>query len=269
VNRFRPSLSFSLIWPIAFSIAGFLLFRYRFPLTPYFDIVPQLDIRSLSPSLAAGFEYALLLIVLFGLYWRAAQLVWVEKRPLSPHLLFGITLIYGLILINTYPINATDIYRYVIRGRVKSVHQQSQFEMPPDAFPNDPFAKYAREWSEETTPYGPVWEMVATAVTAISGDDFYLGLILFKGVGLLNLLGVGAVLWQINAKQPLERRTAYTLLWCWNPAILLTFVVNAHNDALMILWLMLGVWFMRSNRLTIGFLFRLSRHPLLCVQNLL
>lgn len=253
--RFRPPFSFSLFWPIAFSIAGYLLFRDRFPLTPYFDFVPQLDIRSFSSSLSAGFEYALLLIVLFALYWRVTQLVWIEKRPFSPHLLFGLTLVYGLILINTYPINATDIYRYVIRGRVKSVHQQNQFEMPPDAFPEDPFAKYAGEWSEETTPYGPVWEIVATAVTSISGDNFYLGLLLFKGVGLLSLMGVGYVLWHIHAKQPPERRKAYTLLWCWNPAILLTFVVNAHNDALMIFWLMVGVWFMRRNRLTLGFLF--------------
>ncbi len=225
-----------------------------FPLTPYFDFVPQLDIRSFTPSLLAGLGYGLLLIGLFGLYWRTAKLVWVEKRPLSPQLLFGITLIYGLILINTYPINATDIYRYVIRGRIKSVYGQSQFEMPPNAFPTDPFEKYAGEWAEETTPYGPVWELAATAVTAISGDNFYLGLLLFKGIGLFNLLAVGYVLRQIQSKQPTERRTAFTLLWCWNPAVLLTFVVNAHNDALMILWLMLGVWFIRRSRLTTGFL---------------
>ncbi len=229
-----------------------------FPLAPYFDFVPQLDIRSFTPSLLAGLGYGLLLIGLFGLYWRAAQLVWIEKRPLSPQLLFGITLIYGLILINTYPINATDIYRYVIRGRIKSVYRQSQFEMPPNAFPTDPFEQYAGEWSEETTPYGPVWELTATAVTAISGDNFYLGLLLFKGVGLFNLLGVGYILWQIQSEQPAERRTAFTLLWCWNPAILLTFVVNAHNDALMILWLMLGVWFIRRSHPTTGFLFMVT-----------
>jgi hypothetical protein len=38
---------------------------------------------------------------------------------------------------------------------------------------------------------------------------------------------------------------ALTLLWAWNPAALLMFVVDAHNDALMIFWLLLGAWALR------------------------
>jgi hypothetical protein len=255
VKRFwhPPPLSFPAA--ILFSLAGYVLIRIWFPLAPYFDTIPQLDIRSFSPSLMGGLGYGLLLLGLFWLFWRLFLFVWEGKRPLSPHLLFGITIIFGLILLNTYPINATDVYRYIIRGRVKSIHQQSQFELPPDAFPADPFAQYAGEWSSETTPYGPAWEMVATAVTTFSQDDLFLGLLLFKGIGLLNVLGVGYLIWRLNDKQAHGRRAAVTLLWCWNPAILLTFVVNGHNDVLMLLWLLIGVWFIRQKRLTVGFLF--------------
>lgn len=254
MNLFRnnPTTSFNVA--IFLSIAGYVAIRVWFPLAPYFDTIPQLDIRSFSPSLIAGLGYGLLLIGMFWLFWRLFRLVWEGKRPLSAPFIFVISLIYGLILLNTYPINATDVYRYVIRGRVNSIHQQSQFEQPPDAFPDDPFTRYAGEWSRETTPYGPVWELVATAVTSLSQDNLHLGLLLFKGIGLLGLLGTGFVIWQLNANQPQERRKALTLLWCWNPAIMLTFIVNAHNDALMILWLMIGIWFTHQKRLTIGLL---------------
>ena len=172
----------------------------------------------------------------------------------APAFIVGSTLFFGLLLLNSYPINATDVYRYVIRGRVAAVYGQSQFVVPPDAFPNDRFAHFAGEWSGETSPYGPVWEGIATAVAAVSQDNLHLGLLIFKGLGLLLHLGTGVVLWAIFADRSPPQRAAYMLLWCWNPALLLTFVVNAHNDSLMLFWLMLGVLLIRSGRHTPGFL---------------
>jgi hypothetical protein len=50
---------------------------------------------------------------------------------------------------------------------------------------------------------------------------------------------------------------ARTLLWAWNPALLLIFVANGHNDALMIFWLLLGAYFIRRNHMEAGFLLML------------
>ncbi|MCA9928556.1 MAG: hypothetical protein KC419_08765, partial [Anaerolineales bacterium] len=169
MDRFLPAFRTKIWLTTAVTAVGYLLIRLWFPLPPYFNRVPQLDLRAFSPSLSAGFGYGLLLLILFGVYWQTFQ--WARQHMVAPAFIVGSTLFFGLLLLNSYPINATDVYRYVIRGRVAAVYGQSQFVVPPDAFPNDRFAHFAGEWSGETSPYGPVWEGIATAVAAVSQDN--------------------------------------------------------------------------------------------------
>lgn len=235
-------------------LAGFGIIRLWFPLALHYNQVPQLDIRSFTPSPVAGLAYGLLLCGLFALYGWAYRRVRVAARPPAGWILATTAVLFGLLLLNTYPINATDVYRYVIRGRVNSVYGQNQFAVPPNAFPDDSFAPLAGEWAGETSPYGPLWELVATGLTAVSGDNLYLGLLLFKGLGLLAHLGCTLLIWRLLQERAAAERAALTLLWAWNPALLLTFVVNAHNDALMLFWLLLGLWQTRRGHGMTGFL---------------
>ncbi len=69
-----------------------------------------------------------------------------------------------------YPINANDIYRYVIRGRVTSIYEKNPFIVSPDDHLEDPFLPFAGEWAKETSPYGPLWEIVASNITARTGN---------------------------------------------------------------------------------------------------
>ena len=103
----------------------------------------------------------------------------------------------------------------------------------------DRFLPLAGEWADQTSPYGPLWELTAAAVTAVAGDNLLVGLLTFKLIGLLAHLGIAYTLWQALATAP--QRAAFTLLWAWNPALLLTFVVSGHNDGLMLLLMALGL----------------------------
>ncbi len=230
---------------------GYGLAWVWFPLRPYFNQLPLADIRTFTPSLLHGLAYAVWLGALYGLYWLAYQTVRRRGRPFPLPLILITTLLLALPLIQTYPINANDIYRYVIRGRIGSVYGQSPFVIPPDALSGDPFLSFAGEWAGATSPYGPIWELLATAVTAISRDNLYLGLILFKTVGLAAHLAVTGLIWRLMAERPAAERAARTLLWAWNPALLLMFVVDGHNDAPMLFWLLLGWWLMQR-RLAVG-----------------
>ncbi|MBK7893449.1 MAG: hypothetical protein IPJ90_00825 [Anaerolineaceae bacterium] len=53
------------------------------------------------------------------------------------------------------------------------------------------------------------------------------------------------------------RRRGLTLLWLWNPALLLMFVVDAHNDVLMILWQLVAIGCWRRERPLLTLLFLL------------
>ncbi len=233
-----------LILLLALPLLGFILISIWFPLFPHFNSVPQLDVRSFTPSLLSGFVYAIFVIGLYGLYLHIYRRLNAKHDNVSLGQLLFSAVLYGLPLLFTYPINATDLYRYIIRGRIKSAYGLNQFVTPPNAIPNDLFATLAGEWADATSPYGPIWELTATAVTAITQDNLGAGLLVFKSLGLLFHLAIGVLIWKMTKRNSL----AASWLWLGNPALLFIFVENGHNDALMLFWGMLSFYFLQEKR---------------------
>jgi hypothetical protein len=228
-----------LLW-VALSLFVYVLLAVYFPLVPHYNRVPPADVRTFAPTLAEGLAYGLLVAFVFLLYLLAYRAPQAQRLGLAP--ILGITALLALPLLFVYPINATDVFRYFIRGRLTAVYGASPLAVAPDHFPGDPFIPLAGEWAAETSPYGPAWEIVAAGVAAVSGENLLLALLLFKGLALAAHLGSAALIWQ---QQPAtELRAARTLLWAWNPALLLMFAVDAHNDSLMLFWLLLGSAFL-------------------------
>ena len=160
-------------------------------------------------------------------------------------------------LIFTFPINATDVYLYFIFGRISSVHGQNPYTVPVTEIGDEPYGSLAGEWMGQTTPYGPLWEVTAASVTSIAPDNLWVGLLLFKGLAALLFLIMGGLIWLALSGVSPSRRSALTLLWVWNPSLLLIFAMDGHNDALMLLWLLLGWLLMVRGRLEWGMIFML------------
>ncbi|MCB8989079.1 MAG: hypothetical protein H6665_00540 [Ardenticatenaceae bacterium] len=239
------------------SLAAYSLFPLWFPLLGRYSTYPLSDIRTFTPSLGSGLGYALLLGALFIFYELAVRRA--QERALRPLPILLITLIFCLPLLFTYPINATDIYRYFIRGRISSVYGDSPFSTPPNTFSDDPYLSLAGEWAGETSPYGPLWETAAAVITYLAPNNLLAGLLLFKALGLILHLAVGVLLYLWQKAPPATPDAPHPtpdafLWWLWNPALLLTFVVDAHNDVMMLFWLVWGAWLLRNGRSTIGFL---------------
>jgi alpha-1,6-mannosyltransferase len=237
------------LWLLAlFSLLGYVLIAVWFPLDPGLHRAPLPDIRTFTPSLGAGLAYGAWLVALFALYGLAYRRAREEASGLSLPLILLATALFCLPLVLTFPINATDVYRYFVRGRMTAVYRLSPFSYPPAAVPSDPYLSLAGEWAGATSPYGPVWELVAGGITALSGGNVQFALCLFKGLGALLHLAVAALLWLGLRGAPPARRTARTLLWAWNPALLLISVVDGHNDVLMLFWLLLGTLLVQHGR---------------------
>lgn len=237
------------LWSLALaSFAGYLALSHFCPLSPELHRSPLPDLFDFAPSLWAGLAYGLLISLLFVFYWFAYRRV--RQQPLSLWAILLVAALFCIPLIATFPYNATDVYRYFISARLLLVYGSSPLATPLDAFPADPFLPLAGEWAGVTSPYGPLWELVAAAMTAIRPQNLQLGLVLFKTLASVLHLAIAGLIWARlgNETSPAERRSR-TLLWAWNPALLLTFAVNAHNDALMLFWLVLGWWLVRRHPL--------------------
>jgi hypothetical protein len=192
--------------------------------------------------------YAILLCSLFFIYLLACRYVKERGTGLSWSIILITAAAFCLPLIFTFPVNATDAYRYFLRGRISSVHGQSPYSFTVADLSGEPYASLAGEWASETSPYGPIWETAAAGITFITADNLWLGLLAFKLFAAFCFLAAGVIIWLSSTAVPSPRRSAMLLLWAWNPSLLLIFAMDGHNDAFMLLWLLAGWWLITRDK---------------------
>jgi hypothetical protein len=240
-------------WLLVFLLfCGYLVVALWFPLLSDSEQIDLADIYTFTPTLREGAAYAILLSALFLGTWFAYQWMRRSSHSMSGWVLGLIGLAFGLPLVFTYPIHANDIFRYFLQGRMLVHFQQNPLTTPLEALPDDRYLYLGGQWVDVTSPYGPVWELVNGLIFVLSSDDLLFGLILFKLFGLLVHLAIGALIWQLLAGAPAAERSARFVLWAWNPALLFMFVVDGHNDSLMLFWLIFGYWWVRREQPLLG-----------------
>lgn len=225
-----------------------------FPLWQTYAHLPQPDIRTFTPTVGSGLGYALWLLLMMGACWLAYRRAQTVTQPIPLRWIMLGAGVMCLALVWAYPVNANDVYRYFIRGRILSVYHDNPFAAAPTNFPDDPYLPLAGEWASFTSPYGPVWELMAGLISGLASDNLLAGLIAFKLLGALVFLASGWLIWNLLLEWPVGMRLGRTLLWLWNPALLLIFVVDGHNDGLMLFWLLLGVWLWRRGHVHLAWL---------------
>jgi alpha-1,6-mannosyltransferase len=150
-----------------------------------------------------------------------------------------------LLLLPSLP--SDDVFSYTLYGRISAVHHANPLVATPADFPDDPFLSLVF-WRDVRSVYGPVWLLVSSGIALLAqalGGGLVVYVALFKLLGLAAHLGNALLIWAILGRlapgRP-DRQLFGTLLYAWNPLCLLEFCASAHNDALMLLLLLLGVY---------------------------
>lgn len=241
-------------WPLAgLSLAGYLILRLWMPLAPYAAPMPRPDIAWFAPWPWGVLAYSALLLVLLWLYWQAYRAALAAAHPPRLAAILLPAALFSLLLIGAFPINALDIYNYLLLGRVEAIFGHNPYLVASADIPQENWLPYAGEWGKGISPYGPVFQAAAALIARLSGDHLLTGLLLWKALGALAMLGSALLIWLLLAPSTPGRRAAHTLLWAWNPALLLIFAMNGHNDGLMIFWLLAGLLLVRRQRPVLGF----------------
>ncbi len=217
-----------------FMLAGYCILPFWFPLIPHYR-EELADVLTFAPSLGAGVAYAGLLLCLFGLNWGAAEMS--AKVSWSFPFILLTTCLFSLPLLFAYPINANDVFRYFLRGRLVAEFGASPYLVPPSALPDGAYTHLAGEWANAVSPYGSVWEGIDALVVWGTGGSLLAALLIFKLIGVLSVLGVGWLIFELTNKE-----IANAILWLWNPAVLYMLVIDAHNDGVVLFWILLGAW---------------------------
>ncbi len=191
-------------------------------------------------------EFLLLTLLAFAIYGLCAYLLQQVKTQSDStfvlRLIWLTVIVSGCIYLFTPASSSDDVYGYASYGRLLSVHYANPYIVPPSAYQQDP--TYALiHWKDSLSVYGPVWTVISALVGLVSGPDRLSYLIAFRlcafAAHLLNIWLVTAILRTLGRS---PRTVALgTLLYAWNPLVLLESCYGGHNDVLMVACLLLGL----------------------------
>lgn len=211
---------------------------------------PALVDRSLRAGWAHAGIYALLILCYMLAMWLAARISPRRTRH-AMAVIVGSWLLCSAALLPGYPGESLDIFDYLVRGRMQVIHGVSPLAVTPNAFPAERFYGYAT-WKEWVDAYGPLWEypsgLVARAVRMVSQgsvQDYILGYRLLA----IAMAGLCGVLIFVIARRRVPRYGVMALLaWLWNPLLLITSTLGAHNDGIMLALILLALLLEQRDR---------------------
>ncbi len=203
--------------------------------------------------------------------------VFISGYPLRLFVVIAVWLAASFVLLWATPGgDSHDIYDYIYRGRLQVEKGVSPLAVTPKAGPRMAFYAYAA-WKENVDTYGPLWEYASGGVAwtvnrwlhAVDGfppdradcpqSPVACSALMawVTGYRLLAILLTGLAGWLIYrllaGVQPAWALPGL-LLWLWNPAVLLSSALGAHNDGLMLVLLLLSFWAIQRKGWVLAFL---------------
>ena len=155
------------------------------------------------------------------------------------------------VLLWSYPLFSQDVFDYIFHTHEWVQYGASPFTHTPSQFSADPLYPYVA-WTQDSSPYGPLWIYLTAPLSLLGGSDLFANLVLFKGLSVLCYVGSALLLYLTLGKALPRYQVAGTLLFAWNPLVLMEFGSSGHNDIVMVFFAMLGAWLLVSGRFALG-----------------
>jgi alpha-1,6-mannosyltransferase len=227
-------------------LSWILLFRDQRALNAYSYFYPQLlpilfSIRDFllrhGLNTLPTFIFAFVSLVAFFYYFRS----FFEKISTKKTIIFAI--IFQIIIFLSYPILSTDIFSYIMTSRVATVHHENIWKISPNHFPNDPFLKLS-DWQNVTGIYGGINQVFYNGGSQIAGNNIFLNLLFYKIIPLLFVFLTMIVVYKIAINFYPANSSAIFRFIFWNPLFILEITGSAHNDALMLFFMLSAFYFL-------------------------
>src|SRR6266567_6712546 len=222
-----------------------------------------LALYPLFASVALNHAYANLLLVFlaiaFGILLIAARVgSRVARERISPgemRLLFCIILLlaalFSLIFLFAPAVISQDAFLYALYGRMVTVYHVNPYVTVPGTLPANLLHNLVPQ-SVGPASYGPLWIDTTLAVVISARDSVANILIDFRLLALAAHLANALLIWHILARLRPEARIAGTLLYAWNPVVLLLGIAEMHYDLVVILFILLAAFFYQRKAFLLG-----------------
>jgi hypothetical protein len=212
--------------------------------------------------------------IAFGAYALAIYVSWhYQGHSASLSVAILAIILFSIVVLVALPTFDSDIYNYMISGRVGAVYDRNPHYVPPDRFPHDPIYQYAsRQYTRIPGDNKlPAWTVVNIFLASLGGDSVLANLFVYRAALLAfhvaNLGLIAAILHRLNPSHLLTGLIVYA----WNPIVVLR--AQSKADTVMVFFLLLAIFWLVSTAyhrlaiipLTLSVLVKLITLPLLAV----
>ena len=275
----RVNASLALIGAASAGLYALLALRYPLALSL---ANPRASWADLTAATWASFAYhTAIYLGLTVLYIWALRLL--TPTPDAPHrppaasgrtrlLIIVLTWLVccGILLTVASSGESHDIFDYIFRGRMMTVLGANPLTDVPTQYRGAPYFDYLA-WYDHVDAYGPVWEMTSAATAAVTRAVLggvgtwttsnascpqsplacrsligYVSAYRLLAVGLTGLSG-WLILSMVRRSRP-HLAAAALAAWLWSPLLLVSTAIGAHNDAAMLVLLLLMLWLLQRRR---------------------
>jgi hypothetical protein len=141
----------------------------------------------------------------------------------------------------------SDVYDYILFGRVAAVHHEDPHLRFPDEFPEDPIYPYSsHQYTGKPDNKLPAWTLLTVGLAEVGGDGPVTNVLLYRSaLAGLNLASLALVAFIVRRIRP-EATTAAVALFGLNPIV--AFLGQSKTDSVMAFWLLVGAAFLVAGR---------------------
>jgi hypothetical protein len=221
-------------------------------LFPHWRLSSSLDgLPNVTPPVPLSLYETGLFVVAFVLV-LATYLIALRFLPtiVTKRYLIISTALLGAACVCMTMVMSQDIFSYIIYARMGVIYHLNPITTIPLQISHDPVYPYIY-WKDQPSAYGPTW-IILTGTLQWLTAPFDKGSIT-PMILALRLLGFCAHLWSVllvwsisdhlqGSNKNARQRMLATLAFAWNPLLLFEACVNAHNDTILLLFLLLALW---------------------------
>jgi hypothetical protein len=176
-------------------------------------------------------------VILVAMYLAYGATLALSGR-LGARRVIGAILALHVVFLLAPPLQYTDVFNYINYGRMGIVHHLNPYSTVPILEPQSDPAFSLSNWHWLVSPYGPLFTLLTYALVPLGVAGGFWAL---KAIICLSSLAVLALVWR--SAQLLGRDSLRALLLVGlNPIVLVWGLGADHNDILMVLPLVLGVY---------------------------
>ncbi|HEV7237462.1 MAG TPA: hypothetical protein VGN15_14835 [Ktedonobacteraceae bacterium] len=241
-------------WPV---LPALLLFPRRalLPHLPfqYATAAPGLLDGWFAVSMAFAAFLAVFVVYLLALRRLPGAISW--------RFIWRSTLLIGCLYMLIPVVTSPDLFSYIAYARMGVLHNLNPLTTIPTAIRSDPIYNYVF-WVDQPSAYGPTWAILTSILQwalAIFRNTYIMPMVIaLRVTGLVMHLISTRLVWlisgqmqQINGQPVLatRKRIGATLAFAWNPLLLFEACVNAHNDAMLLVFVLLMIWVLAKDKI--------------------